>query len=171
MAGIARGRLQEERKTWRRDHPYGFVAKPRSNEDGSQNIMAWECVIPGKANTIWEGGRFKLTMDFTEEYPSKPPKCARKSALRMHRSLRILHLLACRRRPLSSSPRRCKFTPVIFHPNIYPSGTVCLSILQEDKGWKPSITIKQARARLSNPARSQDPPRPPTRPLGPPAAC
>lgn len=75
MAGIARGRLQEERKTWRRDHPFGFVAKPRSNPDGSQNIMAWDCVIPGKASTIWEGGRFKLTMDFTEEYPSKPPKC------------------------------------------------------------------------------------------------
>ncbi len=35
------------------------------------------------------------------------------------------------------------FTPVIFHPNIYPSGTVCLSILSEDKDWKPAITVKQ----------------------------
>jgi len=54
---------------------------------------------------------YKLTMEFTDEYPSKPPKC--------------------------------KFAPTLFHPNIYPSGTVCLSILNEDKGWKPSITIKQ----------------------------
>ena len=38
---------------------------------------------------------------------------------------------------------QCKFTPVLFHPNVYPSGTICLSILSEDKGWKPSITIKQ----------------------------
>ena len=38
---------------------------------------------------------------------------------------------------------QCKFTPVLFHPNVYPSGTICLSILNEDKGWKPSITIKQ----------------------------
>merc|ERR1712146_308013 len=53
----------------------------------------------------------KMEMLFTDEYPSKPPKC--------------------------------KFVPVIFHPNIYPSGTVCLSILNEDKGWKPSITVKQ----------------------------
>jgi len=68
-------------------------------------------VIPGKAGTLWEGGMYKLTMDFTEEYPTKPPKC--------------------------------KFTPTLFHPNIYPSGTVCLSILNEEKGWKPSITIKQ----------------------------
>lgn len=148
MAGIARGRLQQERKTWRRDHPFGFVAKPRNAADGSQDVMFWNCIIPGKANvcclqhhasthaacarraasnrpfaddafrsaraqTIWEGGRFKLTMEFSEDYPTKPPKC--------------------------------KFTPVIFHPNIYPSGTVCLSILAEDQGWKPSITIKQAR--------------------------
>merc|ERR1712072_9224 len=31
----------------------------------------------------------------------------------------------------------------LFHPNIYPSGTVCLSILNEDEDWKPSITVKQ----------------------------
>eukprot|EP01068_Selenidium_serpulae_P008213 Selendium_serpulae@DN4921_c0_g1_i2.p1 len=42
-----------------------------------------------------------------------------------------------------SKPPRCKFDPVLFHPNIYPSGTVCLSILNEDEDWKPSITIKQ----------------------------
>lgn len=33
--------------------------------------------------------------------------------------------------------------PPLFHPNIYPSGTVCLSILNEDDGWRPAITIKQ----------------------------
>jgi ubiquitin-protein ligase len=36
-----------------------------------------------------------------------------------------------------------KFTPPLFHPNVYPSGTVCLSILNEDEGWRPAITIKQ----------------------------
>eukprot|EP01006_Ploeotia_vitrea_P031978 TRINITY_DN64251_c0_g1_i1.p2 TRINITY_DN64251_c0_g1~~TRINITY_DN64251_c0_g1_i1.p2 ORF type:complete len:126 (-),score=13.03 TRINITY_DN64251_c0_g1_i1:168-545(-) len=36
-----------------------------------------------------------------------------------------------------------QFNPVLFHPNVYPSGTVCLSILNEDKDWKPSITVKQ----------------------------
>lgn len=28
---------------------------------------------------------------------------------------------------------------------MYPSGTVCLSILDEEKSWKPAITIKQVR--------------------------
>ena len=36
-----------------------------------------------------------------------------------------------------------QFTPVIFHPNVYPTGTVCLSILSEEKDWKASITVKQ----------------------------
>ncbi|CAN0453697.1 unnamed protein product, partial [Laminaria digitata] len=40
-------------------------------------------------------------------------------------------------------PPKCKFVPPLFHPNVYPSGTICLSILDEDEGWRPAITIKQ----------------------------
>lgn len=42
-----------------------------------------------------------------------------------------------------STPPKCKFDPPLFHPNVYPSGTVCLSLLDEEKDWRPSITIKQ----------------------------
>lgn len=42
-----------------------------------------------------------------------------------------------------NTPPKCKFEPPLFHPNVYPSGTVCLSLLDEDKDWRPSITIKQ----------------------------
>ena len=110
-AGIARGRLSEERKAWRKDHPYGFYAKPNSSGDGSSNLMIWTAGIPGKDSTDWEGGLYKVQMEFTEEYPSKPPKC--------------------------------KFVPPLFHPNVYPSGTICLSILNEEEDWRPAITIKQ----------------------------
>ena len=37
------------------------------------NLFKWDCVIFGPDNTPWEGGCFKLTMTFTEEYPRKPP--------------------------------------------------------------------------------------------------
>lgn len=47
--GIARGRLAEERKSWRKNHPHGFVAKPETLPDGSVNLMVWHCTIPGKA--------------------------------------------------------------------------------------------------------------------------
>ncbi|KAG6501844.1 hypothetical protein ZIOFF_041728 [Zingiber officinale] len=46
--GIARGRLAEERKAWRKNHPHGFVAKPETLPDGSVNLMTWQCTIPGK---------------------------------------------------------------------------------------------------------------------------
>lgn len=36
-----------------------------------------------------------------------------------------------------------KFVPPLFHPNVYPSGTICLSILNEEEGWRPAITVKQ----------------------------
>ena len=36
-----------------------------------------------------------------------------------------------------------RFVPPLFHPNVYPSGTICLSILNEEEGWRPAITLKQ----------------------------
>lgn len=41
------------------------------------------------------------------------------------------------------SPPKCRFDPPIFHPNVYPSGTVCLSLLNAEKDWKPSLTVRQ----------------------------
>ena len=32
MSGIAQTRLSEERKSWRKNKPYGFVAKPTKNQ-------------------------------------------------------------------------------------------------------------------------------------------
>lgn len=64
---------------------------------------------------------------FPEDYPSRPPHCKLTGAKRGA-------VLA----------RTGKFTPTLFHPNVYPSGTVCLSILSEEKDWKPTITLKQA---------------------------
>jgi len=31
MSAVARSRLQEERKLWRKDKPYGFHARPETN--------------------------------------------------------------------------------------------------------------------------------------------
>ncbi|GAV05831.1 hypothetical protein RvY_15902 [Ramazzottius varieornatus] len=108
---LALQRLAEERKSWRKDHPFGFVAKPTENPDGTLNLWVWDCIIPGPKGTLWEGGNYRLKMKFKEEYPGSSPKCA--------------------------------FDPPLFHPNIYPSGTVCLSILDDDKGWRSGITVKE----------------------------
>lgn len=73
--GIARGRLLEERKAWRKDHPVGFWARPVAGTDGSSDIFKWDAGIPGKAGTDWEGGVYKVRMEFSDDYPSRPPKC------------------------------------------------------------------------------------------------
>uniref|UniRef100_A0A7S3JL16 UBC core domain-containing protein n=1 Tax=Euplotes harpa TaxID=151035 RepID=A0A7S3JL16_9SPIT len=49
-----------------------------------------------------------------------------------------------------NKPPKCQFQPCLFHPNIYPSGTVCLSILNEDEDWKPSITIVEILLGIQN---------------------
>ena len=101
MSGIAIGRLRQERKAWRKKHPFGYYARAAKHTDGSTNLLVWKCGVPGKAGTAWEGGTYKVTLTFTEEYPASPPTCA--------------------------------FTPIIFHPNVYGSGKICLSIIDPQK--------------------------------------
>ncbi|CAK5050225.1 unnamed protein product [Meloidogyne enterolobii] len=60
----------------------------------------WKCAIPGPKDTIWEGGLYKLQMNFEDDFPFTPPKC--------------------------------RFDPPIFHPNVYSSGTVSLSLFNKD---------------------------------------
>ena len=48
MSGITIARLRAERKAWRKDHPIDFFARPSRKADGSQNLMVWECGVPGK---------------------------------------------------------------------------------------------------------------------------
>mmetsp|Transcript_10890 Transcript_10890/g.33598 ORF Transcript_10890/g.33598 Transcript_10890/m.33598 type:complete len:158 (+) Transcript_10890:516-989(+) len=73
MSGIAEGRLREERKGWRKDHPIGFVARPKKADDGSTDLMIWDVVIPGKKGGLFDGCEFNLLMEFSADYPSKAP--------------------------------------------------------------------------------------------------
>ena len=47
--------LSDRAQGWRKDHPHGFVAKPATMRDGSLQLLRWECKVPGKAGTHWEG--------------------------------------------------------------------------------------------------------------------
>ncbi len=50
------------------DPPQGVTGAP-SDDD----IMLWSAVIFGPDETPWEGGTFKLELQFSEDYPNKPP--------------------------------------------------------------------------------------------------
>lgn len=117
MAGVATGRLKMERKEWRKNHPVGFVARPRRTADGSTDLMNWDVTIPAKADSKdWKDCEFKLTMQFSNDYPSEAPIV--------------------------------KFTPVLWHLNVWSSGRICLNLLNADDGtwhgkWRASTTIKE----------------------------
>lgn len=65
MTSLASTRLMQERRIWRKNHPFGFVAVPRKNSDGTLNLMIWDCAIPGKENTNWEGGLYRVCLYFS----------------------------------------------------------------------------------------------------------
>ena len=50
------------------DPPAGISACPRED-----NILSWHAVIFGPDDTPWEGGTFRLEMNFSEDYPNKAP--------------------------------------------------------------------------------------------------
>nr|CAD7576022.1 unnamed protein product [Timema californicum] len=191
MSGIAVNRLAEERRAWRRDHPFirclwaqtgfggGFVVcgfKPGLAENslfvgsnrGWQRIhclwvqtgvgggftvggfkpgLAEDSLFVG-SNRGWRRtrccwvqtrvGGFFLNNNLLKLNPAKaqfPSETPWEGGLY---KLRMIF-----KEDYPSSPPKCKFEPPLFHPNVYPSGTVCLSLLDEEKDWRPAITIKQ----------------------------
>lgn len=42
-----------------------------------------------------------------------------------------------------SKPPKVQFEQGFYHPNVYPSGTVCLSILNDEQAWRPTLTLTQ----------------------------
>ncbi|GMY15669.1 ubiquitin-conjugating enzyme [Fagus crenata] len=68
MSTPSRKRLMRDFKRLQQDPPAGISGAPQDN-----NIMLWNAVIFGPDDTPWDGGTFKLTLQFTEDYPNKPP--------------------------------------------------------------------------------------------------
>eukprot|EP01127_Copromyxa_protea_P019733 TRINITY_DN6474_c0_g1_i1.p1 TRINITY_DN6474_c0_g1~~TRINITY_DN6474_c0_g1_i1.p1 ORF type:complete len:163 (-),score=25.17 TRINITY_DN6474_c0_g1_i1:25-492(-) len=68
----AQRRLVKDFKQVQLEGNTGFAAAPASED----NIFYWEALIFGPEDTPWEGGTFKLSLTFTEEYPQVPPKVA-----------------------------------------------------------------------------------------------
>jgi len=69
MSTSARRRLLRDFKRLQNDPPSGVTGAPMDT-----NIMLWQAVIFGPDDTPWEGGTFKLILEFTEDYPNKAPQ-------------------------------------------------------------------------------------------------
>ncbi|CAO3632181.1 unnamed protein product [Mucor hiemalis] len=69
MSTPTRRRLMRDFKRLQGDPPAGVSGAPCPD-----NIMMWNAVIFGPADTPFEDGTFKLVLQFNETYPNKPPQ-------------------------------------------------------------------------------------------------
>ncbi|CAK9785844.1 uncharacterized protein COLE_01714 [Cutaneotrichosporon oleaginosum] len=65
---LSKRRLIRDFKRLTAEAPEGISGSPCPD-----NIMVWNAVIFGPADTPFEDGSFRLTLTFTDAYPNKPP--------------------------------------------------------------------------------------------------
>lgn len=112
---MALKRLKLEYLQILKDPNYFYSIEPDEN-----NFLKWNILLIGPSETIFEGAQIKCILEFSKEYPIKPPVF--------------------------------KFIDILFHPNIYPDGNVCISILHEGEDiyeyeslserWNPSHSVE-----------------------------
>ncbi len=98
--------------------PEGISVGPKDD-----NLFLWDVLMVGPPGTLYEGGFFKATLKFPDDFPNSPPEM--------------------------------RFSSEMWHPNVYPDGKVCISILhppgtdrynlQEsaDERWRPILGVEQ----------------------------
>lgn len=109
---MALRRIQIECKEIQKDPPSNCSAGPTKDDD----LFEWDATIMGPGDSPYQGGIFRLKINFPMNYPYKPPKV--------------------------------QFITKIFHPNISPSGSICLDILKEK--WSPALTVSKILLSISS---------------------
>ena len=86
------------------------------------DLFKWNVLFEGTEDTLYEGGYFKATLTYPDDYPNNPPVM--------------------------------QFVSKMWHPNIYPDGKVCISILhapgtdtmnsqeKAEERWRPILGVE-----------------------------
>lgn len=142
---LAERRLMGERKQWRKDHPAGFSVHHIHVPLHCRHILLhhqMEVLIWKDGSVLFPENRglFPMALIINRLYGKEESitwtftflmiiLLSHQDVIENHTSLFV-----------------GVFKPVLFHPNVYPSGTVCLSLLNPKKsefGWRPSISVKE----------------------------
>ena len=159
MTTPARRRLMRDFKRLQTDPPEGISGAPCEN-----NIMMWHAVIFGYVHarralvasgsaprltpprslaspddTAWEGGTFKLQLEFSEDYPNKAPKVKFLSKMFHPNGTSSKPLRALSLSLLFWRVREPRLTCASLSAAVYADGSICLDILQNQ--WSPIYDI------------------------------
>ncbi len=63
-------RLKKEYEEFKKNKPLGGIGGPLSND-----LSIWEITIPGPLDSPFEGGKFKIEIKLSNDYPNEPPEC------------------------------------------------------------------------------------------------
>jgi len=101
--------------------------------------MNWNAVIFGPEGTIWDGGIFRLSMEFSEDYPNKAPLV--KFLTQLFHPNGTLSSLQCFFNYMYILRTDTPCYPTNYAKNfhvrftVYADGAICLDILQNQ--WSP----------------------------------
>ena len=89
-SSIAFTRLLNEEKNIKNPFKAGKIKKniqsiaPRQI-NSKKDLFNWEILLEGRVNSLWEGGIYIIRLQFTEDFPLKPPKASfNKGFLHIH---------------------------------------------------------------------------------------
>jgi len=85
------------------------------------------CLVPGEIGTAWEGGHYPVVVKYPSD-SSKAPHCS------INRPVDSVLL------PVTTQSNGKR---PLFHPNVYPSGRLSYSIVDDNKSWCPSFCIAE----------------------------
>jgi ubiquitin-conjugating enzyme E2 A len=120
--------------------------------------MRWNAVIFGPENSPWDGGTFRLVLEFTEDYPNKAPevkfvsdmfhpnsKYEQGRASSVFENGTDLSCIRLQRKNLFASKFVCfgdlmsVFSFLVCFLVVYADGKICLDILQNN--WSPIYDV------------------------------
>ena len=63
-------KLKNDYDEFKKTKPFGGIGGPID-----ETLKYWEVIIPGPLDSPYEGGKFKIGIKITDNYPDEPPEC------------------------------------------------------------------------------------------------